>query len=107
MVLEIILWIIRFFFGAGIFSFLHIVIDKLKMCIRDSLNAVRSTSAGRLFDGVSAILGIRKKSTFEGEASTALEFAAEAYEKTMQHPYKPLMLKPFTETAEDLSLIHI
>lgn len=29
MVLEIILWIIRFFFGAGIFSFLHIVIDKL------------------------------------------------------------------------------
>lgn len=28
-VLEIILWIIRFFFGAGIFSFLHIVIDKL------------------------------------------------------------------------------
>ena len=29
MVLEIILWIIRFFFGAGIFSILHIVIDKL------------------------------------------------------------------------------
>ena len=28
-VLEIILWIIRFFFGAGIFSFLHSVIDKL------------------------------------------------------------------------------
>ena len=61
------------------------------------LNAVRSTSAGRLFDGVSAILGIRKKSTFEGEASTALEFAAEAYEKTMQHPYESLMLKPFTD----------
>ena len=70
------------------------------------LNAVRSTSAGRLFDGVSAILGIRKKSTFEGEASTALEFAAEAYEKTMQHPYEPLMLKPFTETAEDRLILN-
>ena len=70
------------------------------------LNAVLSTSAGRLFDGVSAILGIRKKSTFEGEASTALEFAAEAYEKTMQHPYEPLMLKPFTETAEERMILN-
>ena len=43
------------------------------------LNAVTSTSAGRLFDGVSAILGIRRASTFEGEASTALEFAAEVW----------------------------
>lgn len=43
------------------------------------INAVQSTSAGRLFDGVSAILGIRRSSTFEGEASMALEFAAEAY----------------------------
>lgn len=43
------------------------------------INAVISTSAGRLFDGVSAMLGIRRKSTFEGEASMALEFAAEEY----------------------------
>lgn len=48
------------------------------------LNCVKSTSCGRLFDGVSAILGIRKASTFEGEASMALEFAAERYEET--HP---------------------
>lgn len=45
------------------------------------LNAVLSTSVGRLFDAVSAILGIRHKSSFEGEASMALEFAAEAYEQ--------------------------
>ena len=41
------------------------------------LNGVTSTSAGRLFDGVSAMLGIRLASTFEGEASMALQFAAE------------------------------
>lgn len=46
---------------------------------RMKLNTIQSTSAGRLFDAVSAILGIRKSSTFEGEASTALEFRAEAY----------------------------
>ena len=45
------------------------------------LNAVVSTSVGRLFDAVSAILGFRRQSSFEGEASMALEFAAEAYEQ--------------------------
>ncbi|MCF0145178.1 MAG: carbamoyltransferase HypF, partial [Eubacterium sp.] len=40
------------------------------------LNTVSSTSAGRLFDAVSAVLGICRASTFEGEASCALEFAA-------------------------------
>lgn len=41
------------------------------------LNAVVSTSAGRVFDAVSALLGICRSSTFEGEASCALQFAAE------------------------------
>ena len=68
------------------------IIQKLGLCeekeakvqlamLERKINAVGSTSAGRLFDGISAILGIRKKSSFEGEASMALEFAAEAYEK--------------------------
>ena len=41
------------------------------------LNSVESTSVGRLFDAVSAILGICKHSTFEGEASMALQYHAE------------------------------
>ena len=59
---------------------------KVQMTMADrKINAVMATSAGRLFDGVSAILGIRKASTFEGEASMALEFTAEAYEKKHQN----------------------
>ncbi|MBQ0064379.1 MAG: carbamoyltransferase HypF [Firmicutes bacterium] len=42
------------------------------------INAILSTSAGRLFDAVSAILNIRKVSSFEGEASTTLMFRAQA-----------------------------
>ena len=48
---------------------------------RLQVNTVRSTSCGRVFDAVSAVLGIRRASTFEGEASTALMAAAERYEK--------------------------
>ena len=70
------------------------IIEKLELCTEQEakvqftmadrkINAVMSTSAGRLFDGVSAILGIRRKSTFEGEASMALEFAAEEYRETV------------------------
>lgn len=54
------------------------------------LNAVLSTSAGRLFDAASAICGICRHSTFEGEASMALEFAAERYEKIKTKEWKPL-----------------
>lgn len=70
------------------------ITEKLELCTKQEanvqftmadrkINAVISTSAGRLFDGVSAMLGIRRKSTFEGEASMALEFAAEEYRETM------------------------
>ncbi len=73
------------------------IIEKLGLCDAQTarvqkilydrkMNAVKSTSAGRLFDAVSAILGIRKASTFEGEAATALMYRAmegrEILEKT-------------------------
>jgi hydrogenase maturation protein HypF len=41
------------------------------------INAVASTSAGRLFDAVSAVLSVRRASGYEGEAATNLQFAAE------------------------------
>lgn len=69
------------------------ILDRLGLCseqqarvqltlVQRRLNGVDSTSAGRLFDAVSAILGIRLASTFEGEASTALQFAAERFEES-------------------------
>ncbi|OBZ32993.1 carbamoyltransferase HypF [Megasphaera sp. DISK 18] len=45
------------------------------------INSVISTSAGRLFDGVSAILGLCRSSTFEGQAAMTLQFAAERWER--------------------------
>ncbi|MBR2216469.1 MAG: carbamoyltransferase HypF [Selenomonadaceae bacterium] len=60
---------------------------KLNICAPEELNLLRlpsiaSTSAGRLFDGVSALLGIRRASTYEGEAAIFLEYAAKAHRES-------------------------
>jgi len=54
-----------------------------RMMAERGIQAVRSTSAGRLFDAVSAMLGICRQSTYEGEASIELQFAAERYIRKM------------------------
>lgn len=51
--------------------------DLIKVCAQKNINSVKSTSAGRLFDAVSAILGIKRKSTFESEAASSLQSFAE------------------------------
>ena len=93
------------------------IIEKLGLCSEQEskvqftmadrkINAVTSTSVGRLFDAVSAILGIRRQSGFEGEASTAVQFAAEAYEQqrnTLQEQNK-LTDRLVNETEERLIL---
>ena len=45
--------------------------------LKNNINCVESTSCGRLFDAVSAILGICKSSSYEGEAAMKLQAVAE------------------------------
>ena len=66
------------------------------------INSILSTSAGRLFDGVSALLGIRKSSTFEGEAATALQFRAEAYAASVGQEFEI-----FEDFGENLPLLDL
>lgn len=50
----------------------------LKM-LKKGINSPLTSSAGRLFDAVSSILGVRHKTSFEGQAAMELEFMASEY----------------------------
>ena len=91
------------------------VIDALNLCSKTiykivknmaaaNLNSITSTSCGRLFDAVSAILNIRKSSTFEGEASTSLQFAADSFiEKSRCADNRPVQ----TENVPGIGIANI
>jgi hydrogenase maturation protein HypF len=70
-------------FGAEVFrltniEFIHRIRQVLyiKQMLDKNINSPVTSSMGRLFDGVSAILGIRSTASFEAQAAMELEFAA-------------------------------
>ncbi|MBR4382301.1 MAG: carbamoyltransferase HypF [Selenomonadaceae bacterium] len=56
-------------------------LDGQKFLLEKNINCVTSTSVGRIFDAVAAVLGICKISTYEGEAAMKLQTAAERSDK--------------------------
>jgi hydrogenase maturation protein HypF len=55
--------------------------------LRQGLNAPLTSSVGRLFDAMAAIVGLRQVSSFEGQAAMALEFALEGQATDASYPY--------------------
>jgi hydrogenase maturation protein HypF len=58
-------------------------ISLLAKMLKSNLNCPRTSSAGRLFDAVSSIVGLRHQTNYEGQAAMELEFAignAKSYE---------------------------
>ena len=61
--------------------------------LENGINAIRSSSMGRLFDGVSALLGIKDYNDYEGQCAIMLEDAAAFAQKN-----------PGADKASDLAL---
>jgi len=51
-------------------------IESIKTMLREDINCPLSSGMGRLFDGVSAMLGIREEVSYEGQGAVLLEAAA-------------------------------
>ncbi|PKO23115.1 MAG: hypothetical protein CVU38_05690 [Chloroflexi bacterium HGW-Chloroflexi-1] len=52
----------------------------LGQMLEQEINTPVTTSAGRLFDGIAALIGLHQEVSFEGQAAMALEFAADESE---------------------------
>ncbi|MCF6159387.1 MAG: carbamoyltransferase HypF [wastewater metagenome] len=73
-------------------------IDIIIRMIKGNINTPLTSSAGRLFDTVSSLLGIRDSITFEGEAALELEMKADYRHKgeTYRYPFTITGGKPLT-----------
>ena len=57
-------------------------------CCARGLNAPLTSSVGRLFDAMAAIVGLHQITSFEGQAAMALEFAVEGQATDAAYPYE-------------------
>jgi hydrogenase maturation protein HypF len=68
-------------------SFSKSEISGISQMLRKGLHCPRTSSAGRLFDAVASISGLRQKIRFEGQAAMDVEFAVGALETEESYPF--------------------
>jgi hydrogenase maturation protein HypF len=71
---------------APVSSFRNSELPILRRMLTSGLNSPWTSSAGRLFDAVASIAGLRQRASFEGQAAMELEFAREGYEGREAYP---------------------
>ena len=84
-------------FGEGLFEMANLLPlaacsheerDVVRAMLDKGINAPVTSSAGRLFDAVASLVGLRQENRFEGQAAMELEFACAGVEVDECHEFK-------------------
>lgn len=67
----------------------------LLQMLRQGINSPITTSAGRLFDAVASLVGLRQEVNFEGQAAMELEFLAHTVQTDEGYPFTLLEGPPY------------
>jgi hydrogenase maturation protein HypF len=91
-------------------------LEILRTMLQKNLNSPVTSSAGRLFDAVASLVGLRQISRFEGQAAMELEFALhgvetdEGYEFSLSEEtldWGPMMSALLSDVRENASVVKI
>ena len=89
-----------------LFQFSENEINVLKQMLIKGINSPRTSSAGRLFDAVSALIGLRSKINYEGQAAMMLEYLVnqreDGFYKFGLYDKKPILIDWFPMIKEIL-----
>jgi len=88
---------------ASIGQVSKVEIEVIKRQVERKINSPLTSSMGRLFDAISALLGIRGEIDYEGQAAVELEMAA--YEEDYAHAHESYPYR--IVAAEGIRIIHL
>ncbi len=71
----------------------------LKTMLNNNLNAPFTSSAGRLFDAISSLIGLRQQTEFEGQAAMELEFRIARLAEDKYYPFEILSSSGLADTS--------
>ncbi len=109
-------------YGDGLFTMKELApvrafsereLEILRTMLQKNLNSPQTSSAGRLFDAVASIVGLRQISRFEGQAAMELEFAVhgvetdESYEFSLSEEtfdWGPMLCALLSDVRESVSV---